>query len=318
MYDDSTLLIQFKINDNGLEQLFSTPLPASAQLFPRLVLDRDLILMRMRNPDVEREIDPRVGLIYRIVNTATGNETDVTPTNMEQTTPWVNMGGVPILWSDELGLTQLLYESATRQVNVWQGKDLLENVQQTPPIIGRGDGIIDGRYTRAEITEDGVLLAFNWETGRLEAPSRYAALGTEIAKVMDAPRDKPFWFTFAQEIAVVKNSTSETHFTVVSSDGSRKDIKRIIEKELGEEDLPALLKEYSRAELYAQWNALTDSEKDAIIRDALLGYRRDKGFELPLDAVAYNSYCTPIDDSHVGILDINYQRLIKIGIAEPE
>ena len=315
-FDDNWTLVQFGINDDSLDQLFCKPVPEYTKFNPRVVLDTDLILVSLHDPDVERTGDDRVGLIYKLVDSATGEETDVTPANLTETTPWPGCGTPPVFWSDRYGLTIMIYEPETRQVVVWQGKEMLEEVQRTPPVIACGEAFINDHYTRVEVTGDGAVLAFNWETGVLEESSRHAALGTEIVKALDPLWDMPVRIALSQDVAVLKLQENGILYTIVGSDGSHLDIVR--EKDLEPDERPEPALTHAEKEVISHWKELGDAEREAVAGDLLLGYQRKEGQELPPVIVHRLSFISPVNDTHIGIMDQRYRRLVVIGFADAE
>jgi hypothetical protein len=268
--------------------------------------------MREYDPEVERTLDPRVGAVYSIVDVATGSKKIVTPSNLTATTPWPQSGGVPTVWSDEYGMTMFIRELGSNQVVVWQGKETLEEVQRTPPVIASGDAFVDGHYTLVELTDDGVMLAYDWETGRLEESSRLAELGAEVAKVIEAPPKRPVRMAVAKDIAVFKWDNYSV-YAVITADGSRRDIQ-ITRDDDEPTSIPELVVDETTP--FSRWNELTDEEKEAAVRELLLPDLRAEGKDLPLERASSLSSIVPIDNSHVGIEDTLFQRIIAIGPPE--
>lgn len=147
--------------------------------------------------------------------------------------------------------------------------------------------------TYAVVTDAGGLLAYDHEMGRMTESLKHRALGREIARVIGSPQERPVWFVFANEVAAFKWDSYKV-YALVAADGSRQDLQR-----------------HHALDERPDGTKRSDEESDALVIDS--SPLRSEGKHLPPHVVNAGSVLVPVDETHVGIFDTFYQRLIVIG-----
>jgi len=284
-------VVKLVIEDSVLKPVFSAP--KTIKPFPQQLLEDNRVLTRHRDYEKGKSPDFRSDIILELLDTSSGEVEDITPSNLDQTPKWPWFAGPPNLWTQKFGLTYLIPDLASREVQVWQGKDTLEYVQHTPPILALGRGFIDGHFTHAVVTDAGELLAYDHESGRMVESTKHRALGREIARVIGSPQKRPVWFVFADEVAAFKWDSYKV-YALVAADGSRQDLQM-----------------HHALDERPDGTKRSDDESDILVIDS--SPLRSEGKHLPSHVVNAGSVLVPVDEKRVGIFDVFYQRLIVIG-----
>jgi len=284
-------VVRLAVKDDVLKPVFSAP--KTIKPFPQQLLEDNRVRTRRSDDEKEKSPDSRSDIILELLDTSSGEVEDITPSNLDKTPKWPGFSGPPNLWTQRFGMTYFIPDLESREVQVWQGKESLEDVQHTPPILALGRGFINGRFAHAVVTDAGELLAYDHEIGRMVESIRHRALGREIAQVIGNPQQRPVWFVFAEEVAVFKWDSYKT-YALVAADGSRQDLNRV-----------------DSLVMKPDGTKRSDEESDALVIDSRP--LRSEGKHLPPHVVNSGSVLVPVDETHVGIFDTFYQRLIVIG-----
>jgi hypothetical protein len=305
--DDDTQLAICKITSNALVIERNLPIPGWPAQNPKLLLADDAILAKDHDDSVERESDPRVGVKLSVINTSDETCEDITPTNLASTTAWSCFGGPPTLWTGEHGLAQFIYEPESGSIVLWQGHAQLTEVQRTPPILACGGTFINGKYTRAGITTEGIVLVYDYESGTLIESNAYAQIGEALIKVLPAPGKLPTQVVLTRNLALFEDKETLTYIAI-SRDGARLDLpctsnpEQTLDDFLAAQDLELL-------------SGLDEKGVEKLANDYLLGHEKEAGKTLPPAVIRTASFIIPVDDTRVGIFDKTYQRLITIELA---
>ncbi len=290
----NSTVVRLAVEDDVLKPVFSAP--KTIKSFPQQLLEDNRVLTRRRDYEREKSPDSRSDIILELLDTSSGEVEDITPANLDETPKWPWITGPPCLWTQRFGLAYFIPDRESREVQVWQGKESLEDVQHTQPILALGRGFINGRFVHAVVTDAGELLAYNHEIGRMTESIRHRALGREIARVIGSPQERPVRFIFAEEVAVFKWDSYEV-YALVAADGSRQDLQR-----------------HHALDERPDGTKRSDEESDALVIDS--SPLRSEGEHLPPHVVNGGSVLVPVNETHVGIFDTFYQRLIVIGPPE--
>lgn len=302
MHDEQVVLCKYLIEDTALRLVFSTPMPRVpiGQPRPHLVLaDNRVFLKDWVNLDAASS-DFRSHIRYSLLDTETGTSQDVTPTNLVETTQWMYLTGILYLWSDLHGVILFTPNKETREVHLWQGKETLREVQKIPSVLGVGRSFVGGRITTVIVTEKGDALVYNHHTGRIEDAPRHQAVAIRMVEIVTKPKKWPLYFVMAEEVAAFKWDSGKV-YALVAADGSRQDINKI--------DNFATRPDGSKR---------SRAEGDALSLHPLRASKvlKEEGKGLPPEVVDIMSVLVPVDETHVGIIDTSYQRLIVIGPPE--
>jgi len=284
-------VVRLAVEDDLLEPVFSAP--KTIKPFPKQLLEDNRVLTRHRDYEKGKSPDFRSDIILELLDTSSGEAEDITPSNLDETPKWPCFSGPPCLWTQRFGLTYFIPDMESRKVQVWQGKDCLEDVEHTPPILALGRGFINGRFTHAVVTDVGELLTYDHEIGRMTESKKHCALGREIARVIGSPQKRPVRFVFADELAAFKWDSGKV-YALVAADGSRQDLQM-----------------HHALDERPDGTKRSDDESDILVIDS--SPLRSEGKHLPSHVVNAGSVLVPVDEKRVGIFDVFYQRLIVIG-----
>jgi len=299
VFDEWVVLCKYSIEDTALRLVFSTPMPQEpkGQPHPQLVLtDNRVFLVDWVNLDAPSS-DFRSHIRYSLMDTETGTSQDVTPTNVVETTQWMCRAGPLCLWSDLYGVILFTPNKETREMHLWQGKETLREAQKIPSVLGIGQTFVGGRFTALIVTEKGDAFLYNHDTGRVEDSPVHQAVAVRMVEIVTKPKRWPLYFVMAEEVAAFKWDSGKV-YALVAADGSRQDIKKI--------DNFATRPDGSKR---------SSAEEDALSLYPLRASKvfKEEGKGLPPEVVDIMSVLVPVDETHVGIIDTSYQRLIVIG-----
>jgi len=245
--------------------------------------------------------DPRPFIKYEVADLSTQEAQDITPANLDGTLEWPCNAGPPFIWSEERGFTFFIPDLESREVQVWQGNSVLADVQHTPPVLALGQGFVDGQLTCAVVSDDGGMMVYDHETGLMEHSERHAALGNQIANVVRAPEERPVRFVFAEGVAVVKPDSDKARegqeLVTVTADG-----------------VIRTFKEVDPFSTKADGTQREPDEAHRLVIDA--SPIRLEGKQQPPDVTTGICSLLPLDDMHVGVFDMLYQRLTVVGPQE--
>jgi hypothetical protein len=200
-------------------------------------------------------------------------------------------------------------------------------VQQTPPGVAVGELFIGERLTRAVVTDDGKLLAYDWKSGRLEECPDYAAVAQALRKDIGAVPAKPVKFAMARGVAAYEHyiGNKRNEFRLIGPEGALRVLDQTVSTgEWLEKDLRRFAqrkRELAQASGTGKEPTAEEIMADPVGRDVSLrlldGYRREEGRYLPPAFVSDGSTVLPLDQRRLGILDEVYQRLVVITPKKP-
>jgi len=197
-------------------------------------------------------------------------------------------------------LSLLIPDPESRGVALWQGKGTLAEVRKIPSILGVGQSFLAGRLTPVVLAEDEDALVYDCDSGRMRDSPEHAALAGQIAEVAARAEKWPLSFVMAQEVAAFKSDHGET-FVLLGADASMLEVRR---RDPFEERPDGSRRSRKEGEELSLNPPKATETFTAEARKA------------PPEIVSMGSVLVPVDEKRIGILDIDYQRLIVIGPRE--
>lgn len=293
-------VIQFSLFGDSLKETNSLPTPKGRTArggIPQFFLENgDVLLERTVDPGAaENEGDFRKLIRYSILNPTTGKERDSTPANIADTSQWLCRAGPPYLWSEKHGLVFFLPDQKERKVYLWQGTDKLANTDTVVDVLGIGKGFINGSLTAIVFTMDGRALVYDYSSGKLVKTDSLSPLSKRLKEAVGETVKWPFLFIVAERMVGFKEiSGKDNLLTVLSADGRKHSFLRKHALDFKPDGSPR-----------------TESDADALAEDSRPLIK--EGTELPADSFTMSSGLIPVDEKRIGILDMDYAKLVTIS-----
>jgi len=321
-FDEGLCVSQFALREGSIEIVLRAKVPEMRPGTPLLVVSQKALLVSVRRPKAQPGAQVDKTRYDGLMDTDSGAITLRIPVDLQGAKAVGTGTRSSDLWSDEHGLALLSYDAGSRRFALWEGKEILKQVQQTPPGVAIGELFIGERLTRTVLTDDGKLLAYDWETGQLQERPDYAAVAQALRKDIGAIPAKPVKFAMARGVVGYEHyiGNKKNEYRLVGPDGALRVLEQTEPKdELSKRDTMRLAqrtKELQEASSTGKEPTPEEIMVDPVGRDIAMrlvrGFRREEGRSLPPAFVDSLSTLLPLDQERLALLDEVYQRLIVI------
>lgn len=295
--DADTVLLKLAVRGDSTKTLFSLPTPGGrttiGQGIPLVVLADNRVLLRCSDWN-KKVADFRERVQYSVLDAETSEEQDITPRNLDDTTPWLCKAGPPFVWSDEQGFLFLIPEDSRRTVHVWQGKKVLRETESRDGILGIGKAYIGDRLTAVLVTADGYAYSYDYESGRFVESAPFADISQSFSNTATDIEIWPFTFVMSRGLVAYRHKVgSDNVIRIVDLEGHVQDfVKRSVIQRKPD-------------------GSLRDpSDVEAVSSGKMLLY--SEGRLLSLELISTRTSPIPLDETRLGLLDVLYGRLITI------
>jgi len=294
---ENITVTRFVIGRNKLTRSLSVP-RTGVQPIPELLLSDDRLLTRRRGS--AKEGTPgywsRSNVVFELYDPASDKVRDVTPSNLDETTRWLCRSGPPMLWTERFGIALFIPDPDSREVRLWQGRETLELVQRVSSALGVGDTFVSGVLSAVVVTENGEAFGYDYSTGKMKELPQLQPIASRLANAAAKPEKWPLSFVMAEGVAAFKWRQGR-EFVLIASDGSRQ----------------ALMVHHPFEEK-PSGSTRSREEGEALSMDASPLKREARS--QPPEVVNVGSALLAVDETHVGLFDLLYQRLIVVGPPE--
>jgi len=326
-YDEGLCVSQLALREGLLEAVLRAKVPEMRPGSPLLVVSKKALLVSVRRPKAQPGVQVDKTRYEGLMDAGSGAIIWRIPVDLQGARAVGTATRSSDLWSEEHGLALLSYDAGSRRCTLWEGKESLKQVQQTPPAVAVGELFIGERLTRAVLTDDGKLLAYNWESGQLQERPDYAAVAQALRKDIGAVPAKPEKFAMARGVAAYEHyiGNKRNEFRLIGPEGALRVLDQTVSTgEWLEKDLRRFAqrkRELAQASGTGKEPTAEEIMADPVGRDVSLrlldGYRREEGRYLPPAIVSDRCTALPLDEERVALLDETYQRVIVITPKEP-
>ncbi|HHR84824.1 MAG TPA: hypothetical protein ENL23_00580 [Candidatus Acetothermia bacterium] len=296
--DADTALLMYALVGDTVKSVMSLPAPqnriGATEGLPLLILSDQSVLLTHSDWTKEAR-DYRQRVHYSILDTDTGEERDITPRNLDKTTPWLCKAGPPFLWSEEQGFAFFIPEESERTIHVWQGKENLRETESRSRVLGIGKAYLSGRLTAILVTVDGHAFAYDYQSGHFVESAIFAGISGRLSDIAAGIDKWPFTFVMSRGLVAYRHKVgSDNVIRVLDGDGHVQDF---VKRSVIQRKPDGSLRDPAEVEALNEGEAPLYSE----------------GKQLTLDFISTRTSPIPLDETRLGLLDVLYARFIVIG-----
>ena len=289
LYEDGQAS-KIEFRPGGIETIMNVPFKDKARKRTELFFpDRRILVSVARRGDEQARA--------LVVDTETGMELDVTPANLPAL--WKEGSRFPLIgWTGKHGLCLHARGNRDDELVIWQGHNSLTEVQRLPATLAIGQRLSADGLQFLIVSSSMELLAYDEVSGMFEVDEDGLDLAAAIANAAGFEQGSPVRFAAAQGIAVMQTRDG-SHWAVVG-EADREDYIEV-------HDASGVTPE-GRRRIPGPGDLLGGSEAQRLRRE---------GVQQPPDVIN-EGFVLPVNDRHVGVFDLVYQRLVVIGLRDED